>query len=48
MKNKKMMFTAIIATTLCISLAGCSNDSKTPQTGTSSKAETNENVSEES
>lgn len=48
MKNKKMMFTAIIATTLCISLAGCSNDSKTPQTGTSSKAETSENVSEES
>ena len=48
MKNKKMRFTAIIATTLCISLAGCSNDSKTPQTGTSSKAETSENVSEES
>lgn len=51
MKNKKikMMFTAIIATTLCISLAGCSNDSKTPpQTSTSSEAETSESVSEES
>lgn len=48
MKNKKMMFTAIIATTLCISLAGCSNDTKTPQTSTSSKAETSESVSEES
>lgn len=51
MKNKKikMMFTAIIATTLCISLAGCSNDSKTPpQTSTSSEAETGESVSEES
>mgnify|MGYP005766318759 len=44
-----MMFTAIIATTLCISLAGCSNDSKTPpQTSTSSEAETSESVSEES
>ena len=51
MKNKKikMMFTAIIATTLCISLAGCSNDSKSPpQTSTSSEAETGESVSEES
>ena len=50
MKNKKikMMFTAIMATALCISLAGCSDDTKTSQTNTSSKAETSESVSEES
>ena len=50
MKNKKikMMFTAIMATALCISLAGCSDDTKTSQTNTSSKAETSESVSKES
>lgn len=50
MKNKKikMMFTAIMATALCISLVGCSDDTKTSQTNTSSKAETSESVSEES
>ena len=50
MKNKKikMMFTAIMATALCISLAGCSDDTKTSKTNTSSKAETSERVSEES
>lgn len=50
MKNKKikMMFTAIMATALCISLAGCSDNTKTSQTNTSSKAETSESVSEES
>lgn len=50
MKNKKikMLFTVVMATALGISLAGCSNDSKTPlQASTSSEAETSESVSEE-
>lgn len=51
MKNKKikMMLTAVIATTLCISLVGCSNEPKMPsQISTSSETDTNESVSEES
>lgn len=51
MKNKKikMMLTAVIATTLCISLVGCSNEPKMPsQISTSSETGTNESVSEES
>lgn len=50
MKNKKikMLFTAVMAAALGISLAGCSNDSKTPsQASTSTEAETSESVSEE-
>lgn len=51
MKNKKikMMLTAVIATTLCISLVGCSNEPKMPsQISTSSEKDTNKSVSEES
>lgn len=50
MKNKKikMLFTVVMASALGISLAGCSNDSKTPpQASTSSEAEISESVSEE-